>query len=87
MFLVINLSSGDVLEIEITVTIDKEVVSTLNNEMKLDDILVLHLINGKDFFVSFLNFILCFRLSKSPSSFTSVFRHKNIFAVHLTEAF
>eukprot|EP00112_Aurelia_sp_Birch-Aquarium-sp1_P002384 Seg1262.5 transcript_id=Seg1262.5/GoldUCD/mRNA.D3Y31 product="Inositol polyphosphate 5-phosphatase OCRL-1" protein_id=Seg1262.5/GoldUCD/D3Y31 len=42
---------GDVLEIEITVTMDKEVVSTLNNKTKLDDILVLHLIHGKDFFV------------------------------------
>ena len=65
VFLVINLFLGDVLEIEITVTIDKEVVSTLNNEMKLDDILVLHLINGKDFFVSFLNFVLFFRSSNS----------------------
>jgi len=43
---------GDVEEIEITVVVDKEIVFTLKNEWNLEDILVLHLEKGKDFFVS-----------------------------------
>ncbi|XP_065057148.1 type II inositol 1,4,5-trisphosphate 5-phosphatase-like isoform X2 [Rhopilema esculentum] len=42
---------GDVQEIELTIAIDKEIVPTLNSQLKLEDILVLHLVNGKDFFV------------------------------------
>eukprot|EP00794_Sanderia_malayensis_P000376 gene376-1009_t len=41
---------GDVKEIEITVSIDKEIAPTLHNHWKLEEILVLHLIDGKDFF-------------------------------------
>ena len=47
-------STGDVQEIELTIAIDKEIVPTLNGQLKLEDILVLHLVDGKDFFVSFL---------------------------------
>ena len=44
---------GDVQEIEITILVDKEVAPMLYGDWKLDDILVLHLTDGKDFFVSF----------------------------------
>lgn len=45
---------GDLLEIELTVYVDKMSASLVTvGSCKLDDILVLHLVDGKDFFVSF----------------------------------
>ena len=46
--------TGDFKEIELTMFVDKfsAPLVTVGN-CKLDEILVLHLVNGKDFFVSF----------------------------------
>jgi phosphatidylinositol-bisphosphatase len=44
---------GESLEIKFNVLIDKSIAPSFKlGEQKLDDILILHLENGKDFFVS-----------------------------------
>jgi phosphatidylinositol-bisphosphatase len=47
------LTPGESLEIKFIALIDKSTAPSFNlGEQKLDDILILHLENGKDFFVS-----------------------------------
>lgn len=52
--------AGSTLQVRLTVHVDKESAGAMNSgDEKLEDILVLHLEGGKDFFVSFF----CIRLS------------------------
>ena len=45
---------GDVMEVELTLNVDKLSAPLVTVDgCKIEDILVLHLIDGKDFFVSF----------------------------------
>ncbi|KAK3580413.1 hypothetical protein CHS0354_012436 [Potamilus streckersoni] len=49
------ITPGDSMEVAIEIYVDKKTVGKLNSgEDKLDDILVLHLHGGKDFFISFI---------------------------------
>ena len=48
--------AGSTLQVRLTVHVDKESAGAMNSgDEKLEDILVLHLEGGKDFFVSFLH--------------------------------
>ena len=47
--------AGSTKQVRLTVYVDKESAGAMNSgDEKLEDILVLHLEGGKDFFVSFL---------------------------------
>lgn len=51
----LNVSSDDQASIQLEVYVDKRTASQLNSgKEKIDDILVLHLEGGKDFFVSLI---------------------------------
>ncbi|KAK3098461.1 hypothetical protein FSP39_019707 [Pinctada imbricata] len=53
------IAPGDKCEVQLEVYVDKSSVAHLNSGMdQIDDILVLHLAGGKDFFISFLNILV-----------------------------
>ena len=51
-----HILAGSTKQVRLTVFVDKESARAMNSgDEKLEDILVLHLEGGKDFFVSFLD--------------------------------